>query len=605
MGRTARCYEPIAFCDAAVTRPGLAGGVPEVRRPRRTAAGNDDPGLVLAPSADAPLLATALARSFELVAGVAMFALVGTAIVVVLVPSSASGRVGFAVVLVAIGLALVALALALSRRSAHAVEQPLEVLDRALADITGGDLTVRVSLEGAAAEIQYVGTSVNTMVRELMRLRIVEMERATDQRVRRELAEVVHASLDRDHVVRRAVQVIGDALAVDRVHIRLLEHGHGRIVAEWRRRDDIAAITAIAPLDESEPLTHLIGISEEGNAVVIVDTRDEARFSAEQRAAFVAQSVRSALSYPLVLGGHIAGALVVSEQGAARPWTESEVTLMEGFAREIGRALDHARAYELQREMAERLGVLDRSKNEFLAEVSRELRGPLASVLGYIELLTDESAEAVTAEQHHMLDVVARNGEKLLVLISNLMTMSRLEAGEFEPNLAPVYLPALINRVSDAEAAAVATGGVELVLDVEPGIELVADERQIERALHNLVANAVKFTPNGGRVDIVARTDGDEVVITVRDTGCGIPAQAQEDLFSRFFSSTGERRRETLGTGLGLYIVKQIVDGHRGPRAPRVGGGGGERVHAAPPRPSPRGRQARRRPARSREIGDA
>ena len=85
--------------------------------------------------------------------------------------------------------------------------------------------------------------------------------------------------------------------------------------------------------------------------------------------------------------------------------------------------------------MVERLGVLDRSKNDFLSEVSRELRGPLASVLGYIELLTDESARTVTDEQRHMLSIVERSGEKLLVLISNLLTMSRMEAGEFEPKL--------------------------------------------------------------------------------------------------------------------------------------------------------------------------
>ena len=254
-----------------------------------------------------------------------------------LVPSSSSGRVGFAVVLVAIGLALVALALSLSRRSAHAVERPLEVLDDALAAIGAGDLSVRVDLAGAAAEIQFVGHSVNAMARELTRLRVVEIERATDQRVRRELAEVVHASLDREHVVQRAVEVVGDAMAADRAHIRLLDHGHANVVAEWRHTDEIAAVSDIAPVDECALLVHLIGVSEDGNAVVIDDTRDEVRFSSAQREMFGALSMRAALSYPIIVGDHIAGTLVVSEQGTARRWTDSEITLMEGFAREIGR----------------------------------------------------------------------------------------------------------------------------------------------------------------------------------------------------------------------------------------------------------------------------
>ncbi|MDQ1380455.1 MAG: hypothetical protein QOJ71_1174, partial [Actinomycetota bacterium] len=218
----------------------MVGAVSDVgvQRPRAVPARTNVSALVATP--DSPLLATTLMRSFELVAGIALFALAATAIVVVLVPSSSAARVGFAVELVFVGVALVVLALLLSRRSARAVMQPLEVLDRALARITSGDLNVRVQLDHAAAEIRYVGDSVNAMVRELTRLRVIEIERAKDQRVRRELTEVVHASLDRDHVVQRAVEVVGDALEVDRVHIRLLEREHGRLAAEWCRSEDIA-----------------------------------------------------------------------------------------------------------------------------------------------------------------------------------------------------------------------------------------------------------------------------------------------------------------------------------------------------------------------------
>jgi len=357
---------------------------------------------------------------------------------------------------------------------------------------------------------------------------------------------------------------VGDALEVDRVHIRLVGDSGGRLAAEWRRSDAIAAQAVVAPLDESSLLVNLIGVTDDRNAVVIDDTRDVARFSVEQREAFAARSIRAALKYPIVVGAGVTGAIVASEQGVARVWTESEVVLMEGFAREIGRALDHARAFELQRQMVERLGVLDRSKNEFLSEVSRELRGPLASVLGYIELLTDESADAVTEEQRHMLDVVERSGEKLLVLISNLLTMSRMESGEFAPTLAAVDLPALVRRVSDAVGPAVAKGMLELRVRVEPGVQLVADERQVERALHNLVSNAVKFTPPGGKIDVRARSERTDVVIDVCDTGIGIALDEQDAIFTRFFNATGPRRRETVGAGLGLYIVKQIVDGHRG-----------------------------------------
>jgi two-component system phosphate regulon sensor histidine kinase PhoR len=542
----------------------MVDAVPEVRVLRPTVAAGEDEPSVLVASPDAPLLATALARSFELVAGIALFALTATAIVVVLVPSSSAARVGFAVELISIGLALVVLALLLSRRSARAVMQPLEVLDAALAAITAGDLTVRVNLDRAAAEIQFVGESVNTMVRELARLRVIEIERTKDQRVRRELSEVVHASLDLDHVVQRAVEVVGDALDVDRVHIRLREQNDVRLAAEWRSTDEVVPVFSVAPADELSSLIHVIGITDDRSAVVIDDTLNPARFSVEQRQAFEDLSIRAAVKYPIVVGARVAGVLVASEAHGSREWSESEVTLMEGFAREIGRALDHALAFQLQNQMVERLGVLDRSKNDFLAEVSRDLRGPLSSVLGYIELLTDESADAVTDEQRRMLSIVERNGEQLLVLIADLLTMSQMEAGEFEPKLAPVDLVGVVRRACDAVAPAIERGSLTLDVNIAPGLDLFADEKQVERALHNLLSNAVKFTPGGGRIDVFARLDGPEIVIEVRDTGIGIAEHEQEDLFTRFFSASGVRRRELMGSGLGLYIVKQIVDGHAG-----------------------------------------
>lgn len=528
------------------------------------AAPADENAAPISAASDSPLLATALARSFELVAGVALLALTATAAVVVLVPRSAATRVGFAVELVSLGIALVVLALLLSRRSARAVEVPLEVLDAALVAITAGDLTVRVELPRAAAEIQFVGESVNTMVRELARLRLVEAERTKDQRVRRELSEVVHASLDLDHVVQRAVEVVGAALEVDRVHIRLRENDGDRLAAEWRRADDVASLLPVSPAGELYPLTHLIGVSDDPNAVVIDDALDVVRFSVEQRHAFEELSVHAALKYPIIVGPGVAGVLVASEQDAPRSWSESEVTLMEGFAREIGRALDHALAFELQDEMVQRLEVLDRAKNDFLSEVSRELRGPLASVLGYIEVLTDQSDDDVSDEQRRMLKIVERNGDKLLALIDNLLMISRMEAGTFEPKLARVNLAGMLGRVYDVALPGATAGSLNLQVDLEPGLDLVGDETQLERALQNLVSNAVKFTPVGGRIDLCARRDGDGVVIEVRDTGIGIAKDELDELFSRFFSAKEAPQRETLSTGLGLYIVKQIVDCHNG-----------------------------------------
>ena len=452
------------------------------------------------PSSDAPLLATALARSFELVAGVALFALerdrggrrpdpeLGHD------PGRRSRSSSCSS-----GSRSSCLALLLSRRSAHAVMQPLEVLDDALAAITSGDLTVRVHLDGAAAEIQFVGESVNTMVVELARLRVVEIERTKDQRVRRELAEVVHASLDLDHVVQRAVEVVGR-----RARSRSRAHSAARdAMPAGSRRSGVVRTTspplrAVSPTDELFALIHLIGITDDGRAVVIDDTFDSQRFRVEQRDAFEEASVRAALSYPIFVGGRVGGVLVASEQRAPRAWTDGEVTLMEGFAREIGRALDHARAFELQNQMVERLVLLDRSKNDFLAEVSRELRGPLASVLGYIELLTDESAgSGLRRAAAHVGD---RRAQRRKAARAHLQPVDDVADGSGN-----VRADAGARRCRRDGSARVrrrsrlrsSQGELDVDVNLEPGLELVADEAQIERALHNLVSNAVKFTPGG------------------------------------------------------------------------------------------------------------
>ncbi len=117
-----------------------------------------------------------------------------------------------------------------------------------------------------------------------------------------------------------------------------------------------------------------------------------------------------------------------------------------------------------------------------------------------------------------------------------------MEAGEFEPKLGPVDLPAILRRVLEIAAATIDRKSLELGVDIEPGIELVGDEKQIERALQNLVSNAMKFTPGGGQIDVVARADGAEIVDRRARQRIGIPAEEQDELFTRFFSSSGERR---------------------------------------------------------------
>jgi signal transduction histidine kinase len=217
-------------------------------------------------------------------------------------------------------------------------------------------------------------------------------------------------------------------------------------------------------------------------------------------------------------------------------------------------------------ELARRLLDHERTTSAFVATVSHELRTPLANILGYVELLQDLEAGPLEAEQVQMLGVVERNAKRLLSLVENMLTVSNAGNGTFVIDQAPVDVAALVGRVQQQIQPKVTEAVLRLDVSVDAQIAPVpGDAVQLERALLNIVANAVKFTPPSGRIAVrVAELDEGTVRFEVSDTGVGMPAGESENLFQPFFKSSTSHRDETQGMGLGLHIVKLIVEGHGG-----------------------------------------
>jgi signal transduction histidine kinase len=221
-------------------------------------------------------------------------------------------------------------------------------------------------------------------------------------------------------------------------------------------------------------------------------------------------------------------------------------------------------AEQLSRANAE-LTELDRLKTEFVATVSHELRTPLTSIRGYTEILADGDAGALTAEAQRIISVLDQNSERLLALIEDLLTFSRIEVGRLVVYPSDLDLFTLVDRVCLAVRPALEKAALTLVRDLPAKPSTVyADPAHLERVLLNLLTNAVKFTPDGGTVTVRARRYAEQVTISVSDTGIGIPADEQEQLFTRFFRSSTAQKLAIRGTGLGLAIAKAIVDAHRG-----------------------------------------
>ncbi len=217
---------------------------------------------------------------------------------------------------------------------------------------------------------------------------------------------------------------------------------------------------------------------------------------------------------------------------------------------------------ERQQEMVDRMAAAGRARNEILGKVAHELRAPLTSVIGYTEVLAEQVQDP---EQQRMLATVERNGRRLASLVDDLLTMSLVDAGILHLDLSRVVVGTVVEHVRDTVASSVAAAELQLTLDLGADVIVKADAEKLERAVLNLVTNAVKFTLPGGRVEVTTRLVGDEFAeVAVADTGSGIPFEEQEHLFTRFFRATQVQERQVPGIGLGLYIVKQIVELHDG-----------------------------------------
>ncbi len=210
-----------------------------------------------------------------------------------------------------------------------------------------------------------------------------------------------------------------------------------------------------------------------------------------------------------------------------------------------------------------RLKKLEGARQEFVANVSHELRTPLSLIKGYVETLLDGARDNPEVSLK-FLQTIDRNAERLKLLIEDLLTISELESGRVKLNLRAVALRPVVQKVMDDFKSRAAMRSVKLINQV-PELTAQADVDRLEQVLGNLLDNAIKYGRNEGQVVVGGRrADAGQIEVFVRDDGPGIPPEALERVFERFYRVDKARSREHGGTGLGLSIVKHIVQGHGG-----------------------------------------
>ncbi|PNG21472.1 ATP-binding protein [Streptomyces cahuitamycinicus] len=489
-------------------------------------------------------------------------------------------RVGIA----GLGAALVAALTAAVYTSVHATRAltgPLRRTEWTLGRLTAGDHAARAEVTGPE-EIRAVARSVNLLADEGDRLRAVEQERQRLSMGARETGIRIRDRLEVGYVLDAACNGIGEVLAADYVFILLAEDGgsgfplarvwsaeRGLLPDEERRR--IPTFPADVVREHYRRGTPWLVtdlpqyVSETRPVPGAPGSFGKTGIPAENRAAAAALGLDSAVIIPIGMGEEPIGAVSVARTSADRPWRPVDIEIAESMAGGIGRALHTALLYEKESGLVDKLRALDKAKSDFLSTVSHELRTPLTSIVGYIELLKDEDTGPLSPSQLRMLEVVDRNANRLRALIEDLLTLSRIESGAFISQKAPIDLRQLVASAADAIEPAAEAASVRLETRCpEQPLVLEADGEQLDRVLMNLLSNAVKFTRAGGTVSVRADVQDGEAVLSVSDTGIGIPAAEQEKLFQRFFRASNATEQAIPGTGLGLTIVHTIVANHGG-----------------------------------------
>lgn len=303
-------------------------------------------------------------------------------------------------------------------------------------------------------------------------------------------------------------------------------------------------------------------VARSGQKIVIRDMAEQQRFAKQGWSGAM-------IALPLRIGDQVLGVMNLAFT-EPHDFHSDELRILELLADQAALALSNARLYnEAQQHASElaaalaRLQELDRLKSEFIQNVSHELRTPLAIVLGYVEMFESGDLGQLTAEQNGPMEIVIRRLRTLSKLLDDLLTIVETEAHSQAGK--PVDLSQILYSILNELQGPASQAGLEIKCDLAPDLPFVLGiAPHLQRACENLLSNAVKFTPSGGKIIIRSWAEADEVLLEVQDTGIGIPDDQLERIFERFYQVDGSTTRRYGGTGLGLALVKEVVEAHGG-----------------------------------------
>ena len=413
-----------------------------------------------------------------------------------------------------------------------------------------------------SAMLPLVGILCALFLEQLRRERQeTERERALASRLTalNELFQQLSTSLDLQHVLQTVVTASCQILEADIALVSLIEDD-GRYLrpAAVHGMDSASLADLRWPMDDELVVTML----ETGQPYVFTQSSPVP----EQYRSLLTTLQRGGLvcgaSVPLLLDNQPIGFLDVGHR-RTRHYSAEDRAFLSALGQEVAIAVRNARLYQAERRQVEQLQALERLQAGFVSSVSHELRTPLTILMASLALLREQGDACPPETRQELLETIEHHAERLEALITDLLEVTRLEAGQVTLSRQPTDLRTIVRRTVQAFAPLTEERRQEVALDMPAHLSLVSvDRRRVEQVLNNLLSNAHKFTPKGGHIRVSVREREEAVEVSVQDDGSGIPLSEQERIFGKFY--TGSTSRGLAGMGLGLYIARQLVSLHGG-----------------------------------------
>jgi len=397
-----------------------------------------------------------------------------------------------------------------------------------------------------------------------LQVRTNELTRSVDQLTALgEISQAVSSTLDVETVlqtiVSRASQLAGaDGCAIyeyddatEAFHIRAT-HNLDPVLVETLRA---------APLRKGEGTMGRAAETREPTQVA--DIAAPGAYQSHIRDTLLGAGYRALLSVPLLREGEIIGSLSLNRHTPGE-FPPEAVEVLKTFATQSALAIQNARLFREIADKSAQLEAASRHKSEFLANMSHELRTPLNAIIGFSEVLVDRMFGELNEKQDEYLKDIYASGQHLLSLINDILDLSKIEAGRMELEVTDFDLPSAIDNALTLVRERATRRGITLGRTIDEHLGMLrGDERKVKQVLLNLLSNALKFTPEGGRIDVSARLQDGAAEIAVADTGVGIAPEDQEAVFEEF-RQVGTADKKVEGTGLGLALSRKFIELHGG-----------------------------------------